>query len=377
MTKNIPIVQPDFKPVYIFGAGTSSMIGGPLLDDFLGKARTLLHGREIEGAIAPILLDQLKLCFRRVFDYQDKLYRTRQFLGIDVGNLETLFSILDMEWQTIQTGIPTASFTSSPYNNDELKQIRESLFCLIVATLKMTVNERNAVFNNLIKILSSSENSSFITFNYDLSIERALAPSFSTYYGFDEIEPEELEPTVKRVFKLHGSVNWTFCQDCHRVIHHLNYISPLDLQSIDLPNHHKDDCTHKNGTLNLILPPTWYKYNYLDAITRIWRRSIRELSIATHIFIVGYSFPMTDVFFDQMLTLGLRENQNLKKIIIVDPSERIQPIIEDFFDKHFLRRSVVFLKTGIEQIAGHLFNPVINEKQIDELLYSLRSTRII
>lgn len=377
MTKLIPIVQPDFKPVYIFGAGTSHMIGGPLLDDFLGKARALLHSREMNGTIAPILLDKLKLCFRKVFDYQDKLYRTRQFLGIDVGNLETLFSILDMEWQTTRTGIPTASFIESPYNNDELKQIREALFSLIVATLKMTVRNENREFNSLIKKLAGSEHSSFITFNYDMSIERALAPSLHSYYGFDEIEPEELPPTIKRLFKLHGSVNWTFCQDCHKVVHHLNYINPLDLPSIDLPDHHKNDCTHKDGTLNLILPPTWYKLNYLDAITRIWRRSIRELSIATHIIIIGYSFPRTDVFFDQLFTLGLRENQNLKKIIIINPSERIQPIIEVFFDNHFRRRSVVFLKTGIEQFAESLAVSIIDGGQVEKIISMLHATRIM
>jgi len=353
------------------------MVGGPLLDDFLGKSRSLLHSPEIVRCIEPTLLDKLKKSFQDVFDYQDKLYRTRQFLGIDVNNLETLFSILDMEWQTARMGLQPVPFLQSSYSYEQLTNIRESLFSLIVATLKMLVSDVNEDFNKLILKLVASDHSAIITFNYDLSIERAFGSHFSCYYGYSEKDPEDLETNVRRLFKLHGSVNWTYCPDCHNMKTHLNYVSPLQLAGINLPTHHSEECKQKNKILNVILPPTWYKYNYLDSITRIWRRSIRELSTATHVVVIGYSFPRTDVFFDQLLTLGLRENQNLKRIIIINPSKSIQPILEIFFDTHFRRRSVSFFQTGIEKLNNATQRPVDYEEQIEDIIALLSPFRVL
>lgn len=352
------ITQPHFKPVYVFGAGASYMIGGPLLDNFLGVARALRYSPDFKTILPDILIPKLEESFRRVFEYQDRLFRAREFLGIDVSNLETMFSILDMEWQTDLMKLAPPSFLVTGHTDQELHQVRESLFALIVATLKFWVSDQNTGYNGLINRLASAKDAVFITFNYDLAIEKALNPAYVPYYGFEPEDPNEIPVNQRSILKLHGSANWTYCPDCEQITVHDDYFSPLELPANNLPSHHRSQCKKKDTSLNLLLPPTWYKYNYLDAITRIWRRSIRELSTATHVVIIGYSFPRTDVFFDQMLTLGLRDSKNLEQVAIINPSPSIESIVNSVFDKHFRRRSVVFYKTGIQNLADTGSKPI-------------------
>jgi hypothetical protein len=117
----------------------------------------------------------------------------------------------------------------------------------------------------------------------------------------------------------------------------------------------------------VIIPPTWYKYNYLDVITRIWSRAIQEISLSTHLFIIGYSFPRTDVFFEQLLTLGLTSSANLKKVIIINPDAQVKELINAVFDTHFLGRSVSFHQLRFEDLSS-VMQPLVEEKDMDDLL---------
>ena len=53
--------------------------------------------------------------------------------------------------------------------------------------------------------------------------------------------------------------------------------------------------------------------------------------------------PRTDLFFDQLLTLGLRDSRNLKKVVVINPDPRIASTIQQFFDQHFFSRNVKIL----------------------------------
>jgi hypothetical protein len=82
--------QSDFKPVYILGAGASNMVGGPLLKDFIAKAREIRYADYFRE-------EHLIKKFEKVFEYQRELSKTKAFIGSDLDNLENLFSMLDME----------------------------------------------------------------------------------------------------------------------------------------------------------------------------------------------------------------------------------------------------------------------------------------
>jgi NAD-dependent SIR2 family protein deacetylase len=371
--------QPDFKPVYILGAGASKAIGAPLIKNFLLRARELIYSPDFDKTLEQdFMRAKLSAQFDHVFRYQSDLYKTRRFLGIDLDNLETLFSILDMNWQAAKSNIPIRPDFPLLSDPKLLDTIREGFFSLIIATLKASINRQRFPYDALIHAFAASEHSVFITFNYDTSIEEALelssdkrgADRFFVDYGYSKDELLNVQPGTRRVLKLHGSANWTYCPDCDKLTALKKYITPLELESnralLHLPN-----CPTVTA-LNVIIPPTWYKHNYLDAITRIWSRAIQEISFATHLFIIGYSFPRTDVFFEQLLTLGFTSNKNLKKIVVVDPDAEIKNAITSIFDTHFLSRSVEFYQLRFEDLPGIAIGPISGEKEMEAFLEAIR-----
>lgn len=158
------------------------------------------------------------------------------------------------------------------------------------------------------------------------------------------------------VLKLHGSCNWTYCQECKKFTALTSSIMPLSTEPSRHIMHDIPKCT-KQQTQNLIVPPTWHKLNYSPVLTAVWTRAVSEISKASHIVIAGYSFPKTDLFFQQLLTLGLRKNETLKRVFIVNTDEKLEPILAQFFDTFFWNRMVRFVKTPIEELFGKIAGP--------------------
>jgi NAD-dependent SIR2 family protein deacetylase len=367
-------MQTDFKPVYIFGAGTSKMLGTPLLNHFLPDARQLMYSPKFKTILSEPIYDSLKKSFENVFEYLGKLFITRQYLGIDLLDLETLFSILDMNNETL-----SISSTKS------LWSLRQDLFSLIIATLKAQTDQSNSNYSLIINNLAAHPNSSFITLNYDLAIENALK-SDSTHNQInylidaDTYSGKLYNDNSRIVLKLHGSANWVYCDECKKFTVCDTYITPLELDS---NRHllHDSNCKNQEQSHNIIVPPTWNKSNQNRIITRVWARAIEQLSEATHIFIIGYSFPKTDVFFDQLLTLSLLNNNKLKNVYIFNPDPEIKNTLNTLFDPHFRRRSVEFYEIKFEDLqnlTNRMYGAevkIVSEKNLETLFFRLKHPR--
>jgi hypothetical protein len=344
------IDQPDYKPVYIFGAGTSQMIGGPLLKNFMGRARELryndVHKRN----------ESLIKAFDNVFNYQAELSKSKTFIGADLDNLESLFSMMDMDWKT------EAIYNSTRY--EELCKLREDFFSLVIQTLKASIVKSNSnwsLYSDIINYLAQPAHSTFITFNYDLAIETVLNdalenngyPRYITNYGIDYHNKLNHPSQERLVLKLHGSANWVYCKGCENFFPSRDgYILPSELANSNDSKYHKDKCKSYDKLINVIIPPTWNKLDYTKSITEVWLRSIEEISQATHLFIIGYSFPRTDIFFDQLMGLALRSSKNLKKVIVVNPAKDVDEILNSFFEKHFRDNRVLFIPRYFSEIRN-------------------------
>jgi NAD-dependent SIR2 family protein deacetylase len=367
-------MQPDFKPVYIFGAGTSKMLGAPLLNHFLSVSRGLMYSPKFKNILSGPLNDPLKKSFEHVFEYLEKLLITRQYLGIDLLNLETLFSILDMNNEIL-------SITST----ESLWSLRQDLITLIIATLQAQTDQFNSNYSDIINKLAAHSNSSFITLNYDLAIENALK-SNPLHYEIDYlIDADAYSGNLHKeksriVLKLHGSANWVYCDECKKITVCDTYITPLELNS-NRHRLHDSNCKNQERSHNIIVPPTWNKSNQNKIITRTWARAIEQLSEATHIFIIGYSFPKTDVFFDQLLTLSLLNNTTLKKVYVFNPDPGIENTLNALFDPHFRRRSVEYFEIKFEDLqnlTNRMYGSeikIVSEKDLETLFFRLKHPR--
>jgi NAD-dependent SIR2 family protein deacetylase len=311
------------KYVFVLGAGFSQESGAPLVDEFLPKARYLFANRF--GSFGTREIEN----FKKVFDYHEILSGARTKVKIDIDNIEEFFSIIDMN----------IIHTKEIKKKEELEATREALIYVIIKTLELCIDEsRYPVYYNFVKELFDGYiDFSLITFNYDLILERALQNGSCEFNYCTDFAGDKLSNNQTKILKLHGSTNWLVCskEKC-------NNLEIFDHKTI-YPNFNKK-CSKCNGAMvPLLVPPTWNKNFKYEALRSVWSQAFDEISQATYLIFIGYSLPKTDLYFRHFLTLCLKNNKKLGKIILVD-RETAGTVnrYNDFFEGNFARRFFSF-----------------------------------
>src|SRR2546423_805473 len=104
------------------GAGTSAGAGAPVMSNFLDVARD-----QLLNPLSPIDPD-FKADFERVFAYVYKLKRAQAHVEIDLGNIEDVFGLVDLECRL---------------GKEEAISTRKALVRLIVETLECSIDFSN------------------------------------------------------------------------------------------------------------------------------------------------------------------------------------------------------------------------------------------
>jgi hypothetical protein len=107
-----------------------------------------------------------------------------------------------------------------------------------------------------------------------------------------------------------------------------------------------------------LAPPSWNKTKYYKSFVSIWRQAAKAIGEAENIYIIGYSAPRTDGFFQDLLALGLQGATRLSRLWVVNPDkdalERIRlmlgPQIRSRF-KPFETTFTAFLPGLVAEIA--------------------------
>lgn len=339
------------RNVFILGAGFSKAAGAPLVHDFLDKAREFYDDPESR------LDEQERDHFRSVFAFKQEMSRAREKMMIDLDNIEHLFGLVEMHQRLKKVDPGT----------------RDSTIYLIAKTLQLALEpprrrprigfelngevgddssfpqevERDRVNNRYFADIydffaglvsgcydrqdkCQSRNTSIITFNYDLVLDDALWRI--GYFPEYHLPRAELEapggPRRISLLKLHGSTNWAVCRNCaHVVVRYSKLTSfPSELRS--------QECTRckKSGLQLLLVPPSWDKTEYQGLMRSVWEKAAEALNSATRICIIGYSMPEADAFFRYLLTLGLADNHQLYKLIVVNREHQLRTPAELTFE---------------------------------------------
>jgi hypothetical protein len=101
----------------------------------------------------------------------------------------------------------------------------------------------------------------------------------------------------------------------------------------------------------------------------VWNQAVNALKTANRICVIGYSMPETDTFFKFLLALGLAENHQLYRFVLVDlltnrslagdfssepePANNIEARYKAMFETTFVKRRFKFFAEGF---AGFLLN---------------------
>ena len=135
-------------------------------------------------------------------------------------------------------------------------------------------------------------------------------------------------PKAVPIIKLHGSVNWFRYGNERNLVASTLMGKYPDGVAIDDPAFRIDNLWKMlKSYLELkvdgepfpaIIPPMLGKMSVSPGIAAQWRAAIHFLETAAQVVIIGYSFPETDAFMTRLLAEGLKNNNGLEGIKIVN-----------------------------------------------------------
>lgn len=326
--------------VFILGAGFSSVAGAPLIRDFLDVSR-LLFADPDSG------LDTTeKEDFQRVFAFRKEVAQAREKFRIDLDDIEQLFGLVEMSCRldhkstttrdatvyliakTLQLAVqrhrrrpsirlsPQMSYRDSLPWQGLVTREQDYFYCDIYRHFALLLA---GLYDDPTK--APSRGNVVISFNYDLILDDALRGiGIASDYALpgavleDFIAADTNKPIS--LLKLHGSTNWAVCGNAKCATVHI-----LSTKFTEDPKAFRTKCCSKcsrPGLRLLLVPPSWDKSEYHGVIQPVWRQGVEALRNANRICIIGYSMPEADSFFKYLLTLGLAENHQLYKFVVVD-----------------------------------------------------------
>jgi hypothetical protein len=294
--------------VIVFGAGATKDCGGPLTNEILHDAL----------ASDPTLIQQQDAIalLRQFFD--DRFLPTGQRKRPkDYPALPLLLSLLD-------TAIDRKEPLGFEWPAEKLAQVRQAIEAAVFAVLDF--RSPQAETNSYLRLLDlaypvSQSEATVISLNYDLILDLAMfhlcnqrklesVPS----YGCDiKTEGYQSKERWGLLLKIHGSVNWMYCSQCHRL--EIGWssrsgsprrIGHLLFGSLDDQYRHSAECPECKTRLRPILITPTHRKDYRNPhLSRIWYEAERALQRANRIIFVGYSLPDDDVEVTYLLKRGL------------------------------------------------------------------------
>lgn len=288
-----------------------------------------------------------------------------ELAGLIKDNVENLLTCLSTNW-------PWKSAKQKYTNKALYVEITEILGEHFVKLSKNNFTDKKFINMNILPGLLTSiytdyQNVDFITLNYDMIVERffydyyksGYTPRLDEFYkypianilqrdsGFGIIKSPSPYDRVPTILKLHGSANWFWegkqasDQVYYTEWNENNYgVDPL------------------SGLIPYIVPPVMDKtafYNH-NMLRYFWKEAHRLLSNANEIYIIGFSFPPTDLSVKFLFQSALRKSS--AKIYIVNPAnvEQLRMNYDLVFGKH--NENIYYDYCGVQDA----FQRFVNEK---------------
>jgi NAD-dependent SIR2 family protein deacetylase len=320
---------PNRDVLFVFGAGASHPDGVPLQRHILPM---ILNDEDIANSdIGKIVITFIKDNF--AFDPVTN----------DYPHLESVFLFLDHFIQQNES-------LNKTYTNLTIYKIKEYLIKLIHFIVNKESDVKKNTYNKFWKAVEKyNKNISIITLNYDTLLEEAFESLFKRvgyldysfhlmnyekaeelkYFNFwinprQPIETDEKSnPVPFKLIKLHGSLNWKYCNCCNQTL-----LTPWD-REIDLNKGKLTWYSQKSQTSyeyvcpldgtnfeTLILTPSFAKNLNRQVITQLLSEAGREIRVAKKIVFIGYSLSNADVHVRALLKKHL---QSETEVVVINP----------------------------------------------------------
>jgi len=239
------------------------------------------------------------------------------------------------------------------YTSTRLRDIRAYIGDYLYLSL---INDNcNEELLNKIHNIFFNKCSSIITFNYDLILEKYLFRNNYWFpkdgYGFIPKELPEVNsiyinrPSVIKIFKMHGSLNWEPSTMFHSNFQFKwfdddnNYFFPGYLKEENKRNFRYQGAFSSEGWIL----PSWIKQFTHNEMVQVWNQAFKALYKADEIIFIGYSLPSAD---SAVYSLLSSIDWNNKIVKLFDPNAK------ELFENY----SFILRKKNIELFPDYLEN---------------------
>ena len=320
---------PTRDVVFVLGAGASYGDGVPLQRDIL-----------------PMLLDgSMENLERSAIGRQVKEFIEANFyVDAEAGEFPKLGAVFGF----LDYFISQRESLNARYDYEEIIVVKENLIKIIHYIVNERSNRQSPFYHRFWEAIQRhNRNASIITLNYDTLLEQAFQPLYSetgyidycihlmNYEKHDTLkefqfwvnprepvmaEPHE-DPALFKIIKLHGSLNWKYCNCCNQALL-TTWDRSIDLDSGSFVGYTQPEQKEYeyicpvDGTefQTLILPPSYVKILSNPVISQLFSEASREIRATRRIVFIGYSLSDGDVHVKALLKKHLHPDVELVAI---------------------------------------------------------------
>ncbi len=355
--------------VFVLGAGASNPDGVPLQKDLLPMILTDDFDEIKNSEIGKIVIEFLV----ENFEFNKELNQYPQ--------LEAVFGFIDYFIEQNES-------LNAKYTFEKIREIKEYLIKLIHYVVNLRTDKSSPYYHKFWNLITAhTNNSSIITLNYDTLLEQAFDFIFKKKNGFIDYciplmnyeklpqlkeynfwintrEPilvdENSNPRSYKILKLHGSLNWKYCNCCNQIL-----LTPWD-RKIDLnkgkflgytypDNKEYEFSCPIDGTdfQTLIMPPSFSKQLNNPILIQLFSEAAREIRSTKKIVFIGYSLSDADVHIKALL----------KKAILSD----VELLVINHRPKETMELNYKSLSKNVKFIYSSFENMISDDKIISQI----------
>lgn len=295
--------------VFIIGAGVSASGGIAVASQILREAVMKMESKDSAKT------DQIHKLLQYLYPNFDTRMR-------NYPNIEDFLNLLEMA-KKFNSEEFIASTTWSKLRLEEVKRLTLKAVTDYIWEKMGDSGKQRVVYEFVRQNLL--EGDTVITFNWDLTFERALEnyigdPGFLYTYSQDRDEKHF------SLLKPHGSIDW-FDKAAVKGLVPESELGSLDERLCYYPRFDRAKNPKLVDIAPVIVPPLAEKEFEIDFLKRTWRFVYRAVSNATELHIIGYSLPREDQFarlvfrraiLNNVLNASKRKKPGLK-VCVVNP----------------------------------------------------------
>jgi NAD-dependent SIR2 family protein deacetylase len=305
---------------FLLGAGASKPSGIPtvkeLLPDLLARARRLERDD---------LRQLADYCEKAQINNIEDLLTAAHLSEYCSHNADVLrlveFLLFRRETTSSEKMIP-ASMRRRPTDLSGVAFLQDTLEVLFgLLSSRMLPARPNTAHVAIADYVRKNKSSSIITTNYDCCMDLALGEEEKDFTYHVTFANAKAAPSAKNVplIKLHGSLNWFYCETCQKV--HLTNIKKTTDDYLNDKSQYSviAVCRECNGQRRgLLVPPQALKFDAAPPLTPLLGHAQDAFDGADIILVVGFSFADADVYISRMLTKALQGSKRMR-VILFDP----------------------------------------------------------